>query len=72
MTNPPIGIDILVYYLRNLITIVGNTLLVLVFTGTKRSKRGKILYTLAGIFISLIISACFVTRQIKRSSSQIP
>ena len=59
MTNPPIGIDILVYYLRNLIIVVGNTLLVLSFTGTKLSKRDRILYISAGILISLIISAWF-------------
>ena len=59
MTNPPIDINLLTYYLRNLITVVGNTLLVLAFTGAKRSKRAKILYISAGILISLIISAWF-------------
>jgi len=51
-----INIEIFVSYLRSFITITGNTLLVLSFTESKRSKSVSAFYIIMGFLISLIIA----------------
>jgi len=51
-----LNIELFVSYLRSFITIAGNTLLVLSFTESKRSKSISAFYIIMGFLISLIIA----------------
>ena len=56
MSLASVNIELFVSYLRSFITITGNTLLVLSFTESKRSKSVSAFYIIMGYLISLIIA----------------